>query len=237
MRVTPTNQPQKKLLEASNPLSATNRTRLTHRTRNSTDEVKQEMSQSNKNILPAPSCPSCHYARYPATGRCTNFECSRYHRQPGPMTAEQLSREYDPPALFHGRCWGSWTLDTERLCLVYCAFPVALGNGSGLTQGVPPYTAFWGDYEIDLERVRDSAALLDWLYQIKGKCWASARVMKDLLEAFNSIFHPQESLCSGACGNGAGGKTISNPGAFLRNRIATVGNDGPLKDAASGVRL
>jgi hypothetical protein len=164
-------------------------------------------------------CRDCHYALYPATGRCTNFECPRYERSGGAITGDQLLREYEPPPLFHGRHWGDWILDVERLCLVYRAFPVALGNGSGLTQGVPPHTAFWGDYEIDLERVRDSAAMLDWIFQIRGKSWASSRVMRDLLEAFHSIFYPQASLCSGACGSGGGGKVIKSAGEFLRKRI------------------
>jgi hypothetical protein len=139
------------------------------------------------------------------------------------MTGDQILREFAPPPLLHGRKWGDWTLDIERLCLVHLAFPVDLGNGSGRTEGVPPYTAFWGDYEIDLERACDSAAMLDWIYQIRGKGWASARVMKDLLEAFHDILHPQGNLCSGACGGGGGGMVIKNPGAFLRRRIATVG--------------
>lgn len=173
-------------------------------------------------------CSKCRYALFPATGRCTNFECSRYRRQSGAMTSDQLLKEYEPPALFHGRHWGDWILDVERLCLVYHAFPVALGNGSGRTEGVPPYTAFWGDYEIDLERVRDSAAMLDWIFQIRGKSWATSRVMRDLIEAFDDLFKPQANLCSNGCN-----KVIQNPKAFLKRRIATVGKpDRPLKDAA-----
>jgi hypothetical protein len=84
---------------------------------------------------------------------------------------------------------------------------------------VPAYTAFHGPYEVDLERVRDSAALADWIFQINGKIWATARVMKDLLEAVDSVFHPQATLCSFACSSGSGGKTIKNPKEFLPARI------------------
>jgi hypothetical protein len=147
------------------------------------------------------------------------------------MTVEQNMREYEPPPLFHGRRWGSWTLDTERICLVYRAFSVDLGNGSGRTAGVPPYTAYWGDYEIDIEVIRQSSQVLDWIFQIRGKGWATARVMKDLIEAFDDILYPQQNLCSNGCN-----KIIKEPKAFIRHRIATVGKDAPLKDAASEVR-
>jgi hypothetical protein len=174
-------------------------------------------------------CPDCRYAVYPATGRCTNQECPQHERETGgALTVAELLREYAPPALFHGKHWGDWTLDTERLCLVYRAFPVALGDGSGRSQGVPPYTAFWGDYEIDIERIRDSAAMLDWIFQIRRKGWATARVMRDLIEALNDIFEPQANLCSAGCN-----KRIGNPKKFLRSRIVAVGStDGPLRDAA-----
>jgi hypothetical protein len=179
------------------------------------------------------SCSHCSYALYPVTGRCTNGECPRHRRKGGGvMTADQLLREYAPPSLFHGRKWGDWTFDSERLCLVFRAAPQPRGEGSDVTVGVPLYTGFFGTYEIDLERVRDSAALLDWIFQIQKKLWASARVVKDLLNAFDSIFDPQANLCSGACGAGSGGRVIKNPGEFLQKRIATVGNtDGSLKDA------
>jgi hypothetical protein len=75
------------------------------------------------------------------------------------MTGDELLYEYAPAPLFHGRRWGSWTLDTERLVLVYDAHlhAVIRGDGPGVTEGVPQYTAFLGPYELDLERVADSA--------------------------------------------------------------------------------
>jgi hypothetical protein len=202
----------------------------------SVDPVKDN-SRCNSNLPKTNrSCTKCGYALYPNTGRCTSCECPRHVRKSGgAMTGGELLHEYAPPPLFHGRRWGTWTLDTERLVLVYDAHPhpVRRGDGSGVTEGVPQYTAFLGPYELDLERVADSAGLLDWIFQIHGKSWATARVTKDLLNALDSILHPQASLCSGACGSGRGGKTIPNPGEFLRKRIATVGvNKRPLKDAA-----
>jgi len=144
------------------------------------------------------------------------------------MTSDEILREFEPPALFHGRRWGSWTLDVERRCLVYDAWSEVRGNGSGITQGVPQYTAYLGSPEIDLDCIRDSAGLLDWIFQIEGKTWATARVTKDLLSAFDAIFSPQQHLCSGG-----GSKVIQNPKAFLKRRFAPVGKpDGPVRDAA-----
>jgi hypothetical protein len=172
-------------------------------------------------------CSSCHYALYPNTGRCANFECPNYERTGGAMTGAQLLREYAPPALFHGRKWGEWTLDAERLCLVFRGGPVTRGEGSGVTEGVERYVAYLGRYEIDLEQIRQSSRVLDWIFQVAGKTWATARVTRDLLNAFDSIFHPQRNLCSGGAN-----KVIANPSAFLKQRIATAGKTGPLRDAA-----
>ncbi|MHB8501414.1 MAG: hypothetical protein ACYDHE_10785 [Candidatus Acidiferrales bacterium] len=110
--------------------------------------------------------------------------------------------------------------------MVFRGEPVPRGDGSGATEGVKQYVAYLGQYEIDIERIHRSSKMLDWIFQVNGKTWATARVMKDLLNAFDSIFHPQRNLCSGG-----GDKIISNANAFIRRRIATVGN-GPLRDAA-----
>jgi hypothetical protein len=164
-------------------------------------------------------CPNCRYAHYPNSGLCTNHECPRSHR-PGPaaLTSDQLLHEFAPPRLFPGRKWGRWVLDTERLVLVLDGEGQVRGDGSGVTVGTPRYVAFIGKYELDLEQVSDSAGLLDMLFQVARKSWATARVTRDLLSAIESIFRPQRNLCSGG-----GSKTISNPRDFLRNRFATAG--------------
>jgi hypothetical protein len=133
------------------------------------------------------------------------------------MTVEQILHEYREPELFHGRRWGLWTLDTERWCLVF--------EANEMLRGVEPeqYLAYLGHYEVDLERIRDSAAALDWIFQIRGKAWATSRVMRDLLNAIDDVIDPQASLCGGAMGGGRGGRVIANPTAFLRKRVATVG--------------
>jgi hypothetical protein len=193
---------------------------------NKNSRIRRRSARSKQS--PLRECADCSYATYPGTGRCTNVECPKHRRERGAMTGEQLLREYAPPALYHGRRWGTWMLDVERLCLVHQGHPVDRGDGSGITKGVPRYVAFIGSYEIDLERIADSASALDWIFQVAGKTWANARVTKDLLNALDDVIHPQANLCSGACGSGHGDRVIKDPGAFLRNRIATAG----VKDAA-----
>jgi hypothetical protein len=114
------------------------------------------------------------------------------------------------------------------LTLVFRGKPVARGDGSNVTEGVEEYVAYIGRYEIDIEEIRQSSGMLDWIFQVGGKTWATARVTKDLINAFDSIFHPQQNLCSGG-----DDKVIQNPKAFLKRRIATVGRpDGPQQAAA-----
>jgi hypothetical protein len=195
---------------------------------------RRPRTKCNESASPNSSreCDKCRYALYETTRRCTNYECSRHARESGgAMTAAQLLHEYAPPPLFHGRHWGEWTLDAERLCLVYDGKPVDRGDGSGITEGVERYLAFVGKYEIDIEHVSSSAAMLDWIYQINKKAWANARVVKDLLSAFQDIFDPQANLCSASLGGGTG-KSIKDPQAFLQHRIATVGKDRPVGEAA-----
>jgi hypothetical protein len=133
------------------------------------------------------------------------------------MTSEQILHEYKPPRLFHGRAWGRWVLDTERMTLVFDAWREERGNGSGRTEGVPLYVGYFGEYEIDLETIRHSAGMLDWVFQISKKSWATRAVTKDLLNALDSIFHPQANLCSNHCH-----KVIKNPKAFLKQRFEAV---------------
>jgi hypothetical protein len=71
--------------------------------------------------------------------------------------------------------WGNWEFDPKNLTLEH--------KGEG--------------YEIDLERIHTSAAVLDWIFQIQGKSWADAKTMHDLLRAFDDILSPQANYCPG----------------------------------------
>jgi hypothetical protein len=143
------------------------------------------------------------------------------------ISVDRSLTDYAPRVLFQGKRWGQWVLDAERLVLVFRGEPVPRGNGSGVTFGVEGYTAFLGMYEIDIEWIRQSSQVLDWIFQFNATRWATPEVMKDLLAAFRAIFHPQVNLCSFGSN-----KVIENPRAFLRSRIATGGSNAPLTGAA-----
>jgi hypothetical protein len=70
--------------------------------------------------------------------------------------------------------WGNWVFNPSNLTLTHS------------TEG----------YEIDLEEIHSSAAILDWIFQVQGKDWADAKTMHDLLRAFDDILNPQANYCS-----------------------------------------
>ena len=75
------------------------------------------------------------------------------------------------------RQFGNWEFDQEMLTLTY------------------PVTRNY-EYEIDLEKMRCSAEILNWIFQIRGKTWATPEVMYDLLTAIRVLIHPQQNVCS-----------------------------------------
>jgi hypothetical protein len=93
----------------------------------------------------------------------------------------------------HGSKWGNWTLDARLLAL------------NLQVQG--------HSYQIELEDITDSTKMLDWIFQIRIKTWATNDIVGDLISAFQDIFHPQSSLC----GQGIP-KTIDTTD-FLRKRL------------------
>ena len=100
-----------------------------------------------------------------------------------------------------GHQWGNWTL--------------------GLTKG-EYYLAFRSDaagrhrrYEIDLNDIKDSAGMLDWIFQIHMKAPMTPADVHDLLSAFKDIFKPQANLCSFG-----EGKKLKR--GFLESRIRPV---------------
>lgn len=80
--------------------------------------------------------------------------------------------------------FGGWFLDREALCLV-------LRDEQGREL-----------YDVDLERCRTSAAVLDWICQVAGKTWADDRILSGLVRALDHYLHPQECLCSGGIEGG-----------------------------------
>ena len=70
--------------------------------------------------------------------------------------------------------WGEWVFKPENLTLLHAP----------------------EEYEIDLEEVHSSATILDWIFQIQNKTWATAATMHDLLRALDDILDPQANYCS-----------------------------------------
>ncbi|HSZ58545.1 MAG TPA: hypothetical protein VK797_22955 [Tepidisphaeraceae bacterium] len=75
----------------------------------------------------------------------------------------------------HRTQWGEWKFDPSRLTLTH--------EGEG--------------YEIDLELINSSAGILDWIMQINAKDWGDPPTIKNLLDAFDNLLHPQANYCSG----------------------------------------
>ena len=51
-------------------------------------------------------------------------------------------------------------------------------------------------YEVDLERCRTSAEVLDWIIQVSQKTWATDARLAGLVRALDEILNPQATLCS-----------------------------------------
>jgi hypothetical protein len=87
--------------------------------------------------------------------------------------------------------FGRWTINQSRLTLAH-------------DEG----------YEIDLEEMTCSAEMLDWIFQINAKAWATIDDLGQLVKALNEIFHPQRNLC------GFGADHRLDATAFLKKRFS-----------------
>jgi hypothetical protein len=83
--------------------------------------------------------------------------------------------------------WGDWVLNPQNLTLTY------MDNGY--------------EYEIDLEEIHSSAAILDWIFQVVGKSYGF-KATYDLLRAFDDILKPQQCYCSFGKELGIGNKKL-----------------------------
>jgi hypothetical protein len=165
--------------------------------KSATPRTKSDRAMLNEltRELQTRECVECHYA-VDSNGSCTNVDCSAW-RDVGTRVG-----------LYHGRRWGRWILDAERLCLVCDGSPAIRGNDCDR------YVAFMG-YEADLERLRTSAAVLDFIFQIHGSIRGANNGIRDFINAIDDLLQPQATLCSGGAS-----KTIENPREFLLQRIA-----------------
>jgi hypothetical protein len=71
--------------------------------------------------------------------------------------------------------WGKWTFDPEVKVLRHHDAPT---------------------YEVDVEDMRTSAEMLDWIFQLHGKSWVTHQDLGDLVEALWYLIDPQATLCS-----------------------------------------
>jgi hypothetical protein len=74
--------------------------------------------------------------------------------------------------------WGLWSFDPALLSLTL------------KKEGVGPYS-------IALRDIKSSACMLDFIFEIRGKRWATNEVIGDLITAFQDLFDPQVTLCTG----------------------------------------
>jgi hypothetical protein len=70
--------------------------------------------------------------------------------------------------------WGKWRFNREAMTLTHDEH----------------------DYEVDLERMQASAAVLDWIFQVSAKNWATSEDIGDLVRALDLLVDPQATLCS-----------------------------------------
>lgn len=71
--------------------------------------------------------------------------------------------------------WGGWQFVRSNYTLIHLDAPY---------------------YEIDLDRIHDSATMLDFIFQVTSKEWMTIEDRINLIEAFREIFDPQANLCS-----------------------------------------
>lgn len=70
---------------------------------------------------------------------------------------------------------GDWAFDPSALTIERESFPT---------------------YQIDVELLRTSAEVLDWIFQLRSKTWFTPKDSHDLLEILYVVVDPQANLCS-----------------------------------------
>lgn len=76
---------------------------------------------------------------------------------------------------------------------------------------------FGGYYEIDLETITDSAKMLDIIFQVQGKSWATESVLYDLLRALITLLNPQRNLCPGGWN-----ETTISPAGIIDQQLSSL---------------
>lgn len=81
------------------------------------------------------------------------------------------------PYPIDGDRWGKWEFDAESLVLK------DRENGRN-------------EYEVDLESITSSAAMLECIFQVDIKTWLSREDIGNLIEALDNLLDPRVNLCS-----------------------------------------
>ena len=105
--------------------------------------------------------------------------------------------------------WGDWSFDPEYL---------TLDHESG--------------YQIDLEEIDSSAAILDWIFQVRGKSWGDKQTLYDLINAFRDILDPQANYCSFEEDKRADGGELAR--AYATKIREGTGEDGETDTSVTG---
>jgi hypothetical protein len=74
--------------------------------------------------------------------------------------------------------WGVWAFDIGELALVLKD-----------EESAP--------FSIPLRKVTSSACMLDFIFEVRSKKWATNEVVGDLITAFQELFDPHITLCGG----------------------------------------
>jgi hypothetical protein len=101
------------------------------------------------------------------------------------MTGRQLLDGPKPAPLISGSRFGCWILRKR---------------------GRQSWLGHKGDhgygYEVDLDRCRSSAEILDWIAQLEQKTWCDATCVGNLVRALNRILRLQGNFCGGGVERG-----------------------------------
>jgi len=76
----------------------------------------------------------------------------------------------------NGDWWGPWRYNARVLSLEYYD-----GQGN------------WR-YEVDLERCKNCADIMDWIFQLNTKAWCTYEEMGHLVKALGDLLHPQQNV-------------------------------------------
>jgi hypothetical protein len=109
-----------------------------------------------------------------------------------PKTFSEMFKEYSERRMEKMRnpVWGEWTFDYKTGCLCFRI------DGTD------------DDYHICLSKINQSSQILDWIFQLNAKTWATPQIMKDLLEAMEFLLNPQANYCSFGINKPCDAKTV-----------------------------